>query len=215
MAATDRPIFPGPVRKILGAVAVVALMCAAYFYFDTPDTPSAPLSPATSSEVTNVPSGPIAESSISILQAEPLWIEIEPGILDRTGLHQGGVFANAGRVEPVDDQPVWWADSELPGTDSPGTTFILGHNYSSSGSVPFALLENVVLGNTILVGTENGTLRYHVEQSLRTPKSAFSDPAQLRSLKDPVPGRLVLITCDTENGHDTYDNFVVVAQLSV
>jgi hypothetical protein len=204
------------VRKFFGLVAVVALMAAAYFYFsDTSRSTSASLSPAIPSEVAIAPSGPTAEPSVSIPQAEPVWIEIDPGVLGKTNLHPGGVYAGATAVEPVDDQPVWWADSELPGTDSPGTTFILGHNYSSSGNIPFAALENVVPGNAILVGTANGVLKYSVEYALKTPKSVFSDPSQLQALKTPVPRRLVLMTCDTENGRDTYDNFVVVAQLSM
>lgn len=161
------------------------------------------------------PSGPITEPSVFIPQAQPLWIRIEPGILGRTNLHSDGIYASATTVAPVDDQPVWWADSELPGTDSPGTTFILGHNYSGADSVPFSVLETVSPGNTIQIGTSNGTLNYRVDQVLKTPKSAFSDPTQLESLIKPVPGRLVLMTCDTENGQDTYDNFVVIAQLSM
>lgn len=188
-------------------------MCAAYFFFsDTSNTASAPSSSTTSSEVV-APSGPISEPSVSVPQGEPEWIEIG-GVLGKTNLHPGGVYAGATTVEPVDNQPVWWADSELPGTDSPGTTFILGHNYSGGDNVPFAALEKTASGDSIQLGTVNGALRYQVTQVLKTTKSLFSTH-QLDELKDPVPGRLVLMTCDTENGHDTYDNFVVVAQLSM
>lgn len=176
---------------------------------------SLPASSVTSSEVTVAPSGPITKPSVYIPQSQPLWISIKPGVLDRTSLYPEGIYASATKVVPVNDQPVWWADSELPGTDSPGTTFILGHNYSEADFVPFSTLEDASVGDTIHLGTVNGVLDYRVDQVLKTPKSIFSDPNQLDKLKTPVPGRLVLMTCDTENGHNTYDNFVVIAQLSM
>ncbi|TSD94433.1 class F sortase [Skermania sp. ID1734] len=149
-----------------------------------------------------------------IPQADPIWISIEPGILDKTMMNPHGIKAIDGKVVPVDNRPVFRKDSNQPGTDSAGTSFIVGHNYvdASGVFVPFSRLEKVRPGNTVTVGTANGVLNYTVTQVLRVPKAQLASRTDL--LKN-VPGRLILETCDTTpQGHDTYDNLVVITALA-
>lgn len=158
---------------------------------------------------------PSSQHGRSVTRGEPLWLTI-PGLLGKTALFPGGVSSDGGKVVPVNDRPVFWKDSNLPGTDSLGTAVILGHNYATSGSPPpFSVLGNLEVGALIQVGVPAGILQYQVVQKVTPPKRDFANPAELQGLKDPVPGRLLLITCDTENGRDTIYNLVVVAQLSM
>ena len=147
-------------------------------------------------------------------QSEPTWIAIEPAVMGKTLLNPAGIRAVNGVVMPADNRPVFRTDSNLPGTDSPGTSFIIGHNYAdlSGEAVPFSALEKVAPGNSIILGTPNGTLVYEVEQVLLVPK----DEIALRTdLLVNVPGRLILETCDTtDEGLDTSDNLVVIAGLT-
>ena len=146
-------------------------------------------------------------------QARPLWISIEPGVLGVTELHPDGVRAVGGVVVPADNRPAFRTDSNLPGTDSPGTTFIVGHNYadSSGADVPFAALGKVAIGDAVVVGTETGTLVYDVRDVFRVPKDELATRTDLLAN---VPGRLILETCDTTpDGRDTFDNLVVITQL--
>ncbi|MCE5291695.1 MAG: class F sortase [Nocardiaceae bacterium] len=146
-------------------------------------------------------------------QGEPLWIEIGHGILSRTGLNPDGVKAIDGRVVPVDNRPVWRSDSNEPGSHSPGTAFIVGHNYADASGeiVPFAALEKVRVGNTVTVGVPDGELTYKVQQVFKVPKKELANRTDLLTN---VEGRLILETCDTTpEGGDTYDNLVVITKL--
>ncbi|MFE6922956.1 class F sortase [Nocardia sp. NPDC057663] len=149
-----------------------------------------------------------------VRQSAPIWIAIEPGVLGRTTLNPAGIKAVNGRVEPVDNRPVFRTDSNRPGTDSKGTSFIVGHNFDdgSGTEVPFAALERVRVGHTVTVGTANGTLSYTVQEVFRVPKREIS---RRTDLLVNVPGRLILETCDTTpEGDDTFDNLVIITQLS-
>ncbi len=201
----------------LAATVLAVLVIGAWFsgvFTSTATLQSGELSP-------NV--GPAAANSVAVdvndatqgpvLQAEPTWIAIGPDILGRTLLNPGGIRAVDGAVIPTDDRPVFRVDSNKPGTDSPGTSFIVGHNYSSAGGafVPFSTLERVALGHSVFVGTPNGTLVYAVEQVIRVPKNQL---ASRTDLLENVPGRLILETCDTTvEGKDTTDNLVVITRL--
>lgn len=147
-----------------------------------------------------------------VADGAPQWISIEPSVLARTGLYPGGIQAIHGVVLPNDNRPAWRADSNPAGTKSSGTVFIVGHNYNDDAGmfVPFSTLEKVHVGNKVTLGVPAGTLTYNVEQMLKVKKKNLANRTDLMVN---VPGRLVLITCDTVNGDDTYDNLIVIAQL--
>jgi LPXTG-site transpeptidase (sortase) family protein len=141
----------------------------------------------------------------------PVWIEI-PGKLDRTDMNPEGVAPGPKGIDPVDNRPAFRADSNYPGSNSKGTSFVYGHNYtdSSGAFVPFSTLELVEPGDTIVLGTVNGELTYVVDKTLTVPKSELETRDDVY---ENVPNRLVLITCDTIGGEDTFDNEIVFAQL--
>lgn len=150
-------------------------------------------------------------------QGEPLWIEIAhpesgPSVLSRTGLNPDGIEAVNGRIVPVDNRPVWRSDSNELGSHSPGTAFIVGHNYvdETGRFVPFSALEQVRVGDTVTVGVPDGELSYAVQQVFKVPKKEL---ALRTDLLENVEGRLILATCDTVDGADTTDNLVVITQL--
>ena len=78
--------------------------------------------------------------------------------------------------------------------------------------MPFSALEFVAVGDTIELGLPGGVLRYTVEQTFTVPKEKLVERADIFQN---VPNRLVLITCDTVDGANTYDNRVVIADLSM
>lgn len=171
-----------------------------------------PLSQAPSGQPVAVePSGDVP--SVVIPQAMPEWIAI-PGKLDRIAMNPNGILPYGGVIHPVDDRPVFRTDSNEPGTDSPGTTLVYGHNYISEDGafVPFSALEFVAVGDTIELGLPGGVLRYTVQQTFTVPKKKLVERADIFQN---VPNRLVLITCDTVDGANTYDNRVVIADLSM
>lgn len=199
-------------RRLFGALCLaLAAALIAWLWVHTQDRRDTVPSSETPVSIVS-PRSPRPPSS-AVPRGEPQWLSIS-GLLSKTVLHPGGITGSGGRVTPVDDRPVFWRESNLPGTDSVGTAVILGHNYASAGvPPPFSVLKSVQIGATVQVGVPAGTLTYRVQQVLTPPKSAMADPTALTGLKQPVPGRLVLMTCDTENGHDTFYQFIVIAQL--
>lgn len=201
-------VFAGIVICLAG---IVVLSMAALGMISDPRAAIAPV-PSTmpsNSESARLPSQ-------EVLHGIPEWIQIDPGVLSRVAMYPGALDIVGGILDPVDDRPVLINDTNQPGTDSPGTTGIVGHNYAKDGEdPPFAALENVRLGDTVLLGMPTGILRYTVDEARRIPKADLANPvAALADLRQPVKGRLVLLTCYTDNEKATYDNFVVVAHLS-
>lgn len=201
----------------LAATVLAVLVIGAWFsgaITSTATLQSGELSPNAAPAAANSGDiGVVGATQGPVPQAEPTWIAIGPDILGRTLLNPDGIRAVDGALIPTDDRPVFRVDSNQPGTDSPGTSFIIGHNYASAAGdfVPFSTLERVALGHSVFVGTPNGTLVYAVEQVLRVPKDQI---ASRTDLLENVPGRLILETCDTTvEGKDTWDNLVVITQL--
>lgn len=123
-----------------------------------------------------------------------------------------GILPANGTVDPVDNRPVFRIDSSQPGSNSRGVSLVYGHSYTdkSGAFVPFMVLEQVEEGDTIMVGTPKGELTYVVSRTLLAPKDTLDSNAEVY---ENVPNRLVLITCDTIDGKDTSDNYVIFAQL--
>lgn len=159
---------------------------------------------------------PAASLTIEIPHAVPEWIRIDSGagiVLPRVQMYPGTLMGEKSNFNPVDDRPVLLEETNQPATDSPGTTGIIGHNYGKGGSLPpFAALQNVRQGDTVSLGMPYGILQYTVEEVRQIPKLDMADPPG--DLSVPVAGRLVLVTCRTDDGKATTDNVIVVAQLT-
>ena len=195
--------------KPLAAIVLGVLLIGAWFA--QPISSTSALTPRRAA-VQYTPPGMVTEGVVP--QAAPTWIAIEPGVLARTMLDPAGIRAVNGVVVPADNRPVFRTDSNEPGTDSPGTSFIVGHNYvdQSGEFIPFSALEKVAVGQSIVLGTPNGTLVYAVRQVIRVPKTQLDARTDL---VENVPGRLILATCDTTvDGRDTTDNLVIIAALA-
>ncbi|MGV9409837.1 class F sortase [Nocardia sp. NPDC003693] len=113
------------------------------------------------------------------------------------------------RLNPVNELPVWWGESGVPGTDTKETVLVAGHNYSKRVA-PFRSLRVVQPGDLVLLSTPNGVLRYTVERTTPLPKGSLLSQNELR---DHVPGRLILANCDVVDGEPTDNNYLVIAQL--
>lgn len=122
-------------------------------------------------------------------------------------LFPGGLMSSAEfGVNPPDDRPAWLAESKLPGENSEGTAVISGHNYGSGENVPFSKLDELEVGDEVVLATPTCSLTYVVESSERILKSEAHSQANLRAN---VPGRLLLVTCDVRDGMDTAENVAV------
>ncbi len=137
---------------------------------------------------------PAGETYLSSpLHPEPLW--------------RGGPSGQ--RLDPVDERPVWWAESGVPGTDTAETAVVVGHNYSRT-EAPFRALRVVLPGDRVVLRTTAGTLEYNVETVGPLPKGSLLGEHDMR---EQVAGRLILANCDVRGGEPTEDNFFVVARL--
>lgn len=144
--------------------------------------------------------------------AEPHQIELRTAAGETylsSPLHPERLMRGGDRLDPVDELPVWWGESGMPGTAATQTVVVVGHNYTERDA-PFRALRIVEPGDRVALGTPNGVLEYRVETVGPLPKGSLLGEHQLRQQ---VPGRLILANCDVLGGESTNDNYVVVAQL--
>jgi sortase (surface protein transpeptidase) len=112
---------------------------------------------------------------------------------------------------PTVDEAYWVGCRSKPGTDSDGTVFIIGHAVAGGQGV-FARLQQLVVGNDVLVTTPSGMLTYRVGRTVNYVK--FGEVQDSPEVMEKVPGRLVLVTCLlAPDGRSTDKNFVAQAQL--
>ena len=124
-------------------------------------------------------------------------------------LHPEELLRVGDRLDPVDELPVWWGESGLPGTSAEETVVVVGHNYTSRDA-PFRALRLVRPGDRVGLSTANGDLEYEVTDVGMLAKGSLLGE---HALREQVPGRLLLANCDVRDGKATEDNFFVVAQL--
>lgn len=176
---------------------------------ETTASPAATASPQPSAAATPPAAPAPSESAIQdVVAAEPLRLDV-PGIL----------WADVGRpIDPVADnfelpnttQVFRWRERGWPGTDSRDTVYLLGHTVRKGGGV-FDPLQQVKLGQELVLTTGNGTLRYRVDQTKLYPKNEIQRADEVYA---EVPGRLLLIGCYlNQDGSRQTQNFVVFATL--
>ena len=199
-------------------------------------SPAAPVSSASGARRSQLPStgaakptpaGPAAKTSQP--QQLPALQTIPPAagsglfsLLIKTG--QGDIAARVGSISVASNQPVdpphstdaewntavWVEQSTYPSARSKGTSYIYGHACHHH-VCPFTHLPEVQIGDLVQVTTSAGTLIYRITQTGLSPKSATSLPSWASD--STVPNRLVLVTCQFEQGDTSTNNIVVVAQL--
>jgi hypothetical protein len=128
----------------------------------------------------------------------------------------------------------------MPGTDSPGTTYVLGHSALPSDFVFNPLSQYAVghyedkpvgmplgckgaqctvtvrlvpklVGSTAGLETANGSLTYKVTQAFLVSKEETS---RVDEIWKPQPGRVVMLTCAIDaQGNDRDFNVVLIAEL--
>ncbi|MDP9094040.1 MAG: hypothetical protein M3N95_14195 [Actinomycetota bacterium] len=144
-------------------------------------------------------------------------------------------------LDPPGDQhhTVCWVDQGFgvaPGTDSHGTSYILGHAWAQDAlevlnplsiyamnrvdltkpvlqaGVPTYPVRGDMRGYRVTLTTTHGTLVYEVRDAYAVPKDrAAQVPALMNAA---TPDRVVIITCGVRNGQDIDVNVVVDAFLT-
>jgi LPXTG-site transpeptidase (sortase) family protein len=102
----------------------------------------------------------------------------------------------------------WWAAGAKPGAKV-GSALITGHTVHTGGGA-LDNLNDLQVGNQVLVLTDHGKIRYRVIRVVDFTKGRIADDAQ-RLFSQESRGRLVLITCSDWNGVEYLSNTVVTA----
>jgi LPXTG-site transpeptidase (sortase) family protein len=102
----------------------------------------------------------------------------------------------------------WWAGGAKPGAMK-GSALITGHTVHTGGGA-LDNLNDLRLGNEVIVLTDHGKLTYRVIHVVDFTKGHLADSAQ-RLFSQESRGRLVLITCSDWNGVQYLSNTVVTA----
>lgn len=195
-----------------------------------PDPPALPPDPPA------LPPDPPAPSHEFVAPAAPTGFEMSGPAFD--------VKANVCQmkyVRPLDppgDQKhtVCWVRKGFgvaPGSDSGGTSYILGHAWAKAPLIFNPLSElamqevtgrnpemqsgvptfpvKAINGYIIVLRTPTGTLTYTVTRAFAVSKS---QAGEVKSLMANTPNRVVLITCGVKGGVDVDDNIIVDAYLT-
>ena len=102
----------------------------------------------------------------------------------------------------------WWAGGAKPGAMK-GSALITGHTVHTGGGA-LDNLNDLRLGNEVIVLTDHGKLTYRVIHVVDFTKGNLADSAA-RLFSQESRGRLVLITCSDWNGVQYLSNTVVTA----
>lgn len=238
-------------RVTRGAVATVVGVLALAVFLSRPDHPktvaAAPSAPAVTPSPVGTPFP--APSPVAARPARPRPVvrhDRVPAARPTAFRISGPAFTTSASVcampnvrplDPPGDQvhTVCWVREGFgvaPGTDSRGTSYILGHAWSRARLVlnplsefatahaqPRAVLEGGVAtypvpalrGYGIRLTTPHGVLGYRVTRAYLVGKLAAADVPSL--MADRTPDRVVLITCAVRDGVDLDQNVVVYASL--
>lgn len=141
-------------------------------------------------------------------------------VYQRAGLMATGVAPiSVGSYQPVDPPhatpqqwatAVWVQQSTYPANPQHGTAYIYGHACHHH-ICSFTRLKDTHVGDTVRVTTAAGTLTYRVDRIGLSPKSASTLPGW--AADSTVPDRLVLVTCEYEQGDTSLNDLVVAATL--
>ncbi|GAC1374331.1 MAG: hypothetical protein NVSMB43_12730 [Pseudarthrobacter sp.] len=98
-------------------------------------------------------------------------------------------------VPPPTADAYWLSPYGVPGAGSTNTTYIVGHSWEGRAT-PFNYISSLAKpGDRLTATTAEGPLEYTVDRITTEYKDTLKDSA----IWDKVPGRLILITCFTED----------------
>jgi sortase (surface protein transpeptidase) len=98
-------------------------------------------------------------------------------------------------VPPPTTDAYWLTPYGVPGAGSTNTTYIVGHSWEGLASPFNAISTRAKTGDLLTVTTAQGPLVFTIDDITTEYKDTLKDSA----IWDKVPGRLVLITCFTED----------------
>jgi hypothetical protein len=98
-------------------------------------------------------------------------------------------------VPPPTLDAYWLTPYGVPGAGSTNTTYIIGHSWEGRPTPFNSISSRSKPGDRLTVTTDQGTLEYRVNEITTENKDTLKDSA----IWAKVPGRLILITCYTED----------------
>ncbi|WP_277225072.1 class F sortase, partial [Mycolicibacterium hassiacum] len=114
------------------------------------------------------------------------------------------------RLDPPTVEDAYWVGCRaLPGTPTDGTVVVVGHSVAGSRGV-FNDLTRMVAGEQIWLTTDAGVLGYRVTRLTRYRKDEVRWAPELLTR---TPGRLLLVTCYTDERGLSDQNLIVEADL--
>ena len=114
-------------------------------------------------------------------------------------------------LNPPTIEIAYWVECRsAPGTDSDGTTFIIGHTMPA-GSGVFSNLHSITPGTDVVVETPSGALTYRIERTTHYDK--YGEAQRAADMRERIPGRLILVTCAPEADPVVEQNFIAFATL--
>lgn len=87
--------------------------------------------------------------------------------------------------------------------DAANTCYVYGHDYRDNTAVLSTFYEDMSEGDTVTITTATTTITYRLEQKFHHDKSSVTQNEEFTRI---VPGRLVVVTCNSEGKRDAFGN---------
>lgn len=224
----SRPRTPRWLRRSIRVTAIVAVIGACVALpWAAPAVPSmiADLVPDDGGAVTRVDDPPVLPSTEAF--TGPIGL-VQSGPLAAAPAHSAGqprevrvprlnvdsevvpISGQSGSLLPPSDPQLlgWWREGRPVGA-AEGSAVITGHTVHTGGGA-LDHLDQLVVGDSLRVRTDNGWIRYVVQRThIYSTEDLARDAESIFRLTG--PGRLVVITCDDWNGEFYESNAVVFA----
>lgn len=179
--------------------AAVGLLLLTFLFLLFPSSqnpiPAMPAEPAPAASPAYVPPPPAPVADVA---SPPLHITYPAVGMDQgvVPLSQTAEEKNEGSiVPPATLEAYWLTPYGSPGPGSTNTTYIIGHSWEGRGSAFNNISSRTRLGDQLMLTTAKGTLSYEVTAITTENKETLRGSG----IWAKVPGRLILISCFTED----------------
>jgi LPXTG-site transpeptidase (sortase) family protein len=175
-----------------GSILTLLLLMFSSSQNPIPALPAEPAPPAAPA-VIPPPAAPLAEVASPPLHITYPAVGMDQGVLPLSQTEEEKTSGSI--VPPATPEAYWLSPYGSPGPGSTNTTYIVGHSWEGRSTAFNNISTRSRLGDQLMLTTAKGSLSYQVTAITTENKETL----RASGIWAKVPGRLILITCYTED----------------
>ena len=177
---------------VVGASILTLLLLFSSSQNPIPAMPVEP-APAASPAYIPLPAVPVAEVASAPLHITYPAVGMDQGVLPLSQTEEEK--ATGSIVPPATPEAYWLTPYGSPGPGSTNTTYVVGHSWEGRSSAFNNISTRAKLGDQLMLTTAKWSLNYEVTAITTENKETL----RASGIWAKVPGRLILISCYTED----------------